>query len=67
MSIIKAIILGITQGIAEFLPVSSSGHLLIIKSLMELDEVPVLFDVILHLATLFVVVFVFREKIILVL
>ncbi len=64
MSFLKAIILGVIQGIAEFLPVSSSGHLLVTRNLMDLGDVPVLFDIILHIATLFVVCFVFRERII---
>jgi len=64
MSIIKAVVLGIIQGIAEFLPVSSSGHLLVTRNLMDLGEVPVLFDVLLHIATLVVVVIVFKERII---
>lgn len=63
MSVLKAVILGIIQGIAEFLPVSSSGHLLVTRNLMDLTEVPVLFDVILHVATLIVVIFVFRERV----
>jgi undecaprenyl-diphosphatase len=64
MSITKAIILGIIQGIAEFLPVSSSGHLLVTRGLMDLGSVPVLFDVLLHIATLLVVVIIFRQRII---
>lgn len=63
MSIIKSIILGIVQGIAEFLPVSSSGHLRVLRNLMDLGDVPVLFDILLHVATLIVVLFVFREKV----
>jgi len=64
MSIIKAVILGIIQGIAEFLPVSSSGHLLVTRNLMDLGDVPVLFDILLHIATLIVVIYVFRERVI---
>lgn len=64
MSILKAIILGIIQGIAEFLPVSSSGHLLVTRNLMDLGDVPVLFDILLHIATLIVVVFIFRARVI---
>lgn len=63
MTIIEAIIFGAVQGVTEFLPVSSSGHLVLLKSIFELDAVPILFDVILHTATLLVVLLVFRRKI----
>ncbi len=63
MSIIQAVILGAVQGLAEFIPVSSSGHLAIFEYLMDLPEVPVLFDVILHVCTLLVVIAVFRRRI----
>ena len=63
MSIFQGIILGIIQGIAEFLPISSSGHLEVVKQLFGLGEVPILFDVFLHLATLCAVVLYFRKKI----
>ena len=63
MNILKAIILGIIQGITEWLPVSSSGHLVIAQQLFDLEEDNVFFDVMLHVATLIVVLIVFREKI----
>ena len=63
MTILQALLLGIFQGIAEFLPISSSGHLLILKELLGLSDVPRLFDVILHLATLLSVLVVFRKRI----
>ena len=63
MSLLQSIILGIVQGITEFLPVSSYGHLVVLKKLMDLGEIPVLFDVLLHIATLFVVVLAFRVRI----
>ena len=63
MSVIQSIVLGILQGIAEFLPVSSSGHLAIARHLFGLSDVPLLFDVFLHLATLCAVVLFFRKKI----
>ena len=63
MSIFQAIILGVLQGIAEFLPISSSGHLSVAQKLFGLSDVPLLFDVMLHLATLAAVILYFRKKI----
>ncbi|MBE6353277.1 undecaprenyl-diphosphate phosphatase [Treponema sp.] len=63
MSVFQGIILGFIQGIAEFLPVSSSGHLKLAQHLFGLKEVPLLFDVLLHLATLCSVILFFRKKI----
>ena len=63
MSLLQSIILGIVQGLTEFLPVSSYGHLVILQKLMNLGEIPVLFDVLLHIATLFVIILVFRVRI----
>ncbi len=64
MTIFQSIILGLIQGLAEFLPISSSGHLTVAQKLFNLEEIPILFDVILHLATLLAVVLVFRKTII---
>ncbi|UGQ16521.1 undecaprenyl-diphosphate phosphatase [Borrelia sp. RT5S] len=58
----KVIILGAVQGIAEFLPISSSGHLLLLKKYMGL-EIPIVFDVYLHFATVLVVVIYYRSRI----
>ena len=56
MSILTSILLGLIQGIAEFLPISSSGHLAIAQHFLGLDtEVPEFFDVLLHLGTLLAV------------
>jgi undecaprenyl-diphosphatase len=63
MSVIQGILLGILQGVAEFLPISSSGHLDVAKNLFGLGDVPILFDVLLHLATLAAVCLYFRRKI----
>ena len=49
MTIFRAIVLGIIQGIAEFLPISSSGHLAIFQKLFGMDEVGISFDVFLHI------------------
>lgn len=59
----KAIVLGIVQGLTEFLPISSSGHLVIGSQLLDFDQQGVVFDVFLHLGTLFAVVLVFRREI----
>lgn len=56
---IEAIILGIVQGIAEFLPVSSSGHLAIAQHFMSFNEEPMLMSILLHFATLVAVVICF--------
>ncbi len=63
MTIIQSILLGFLQGVAEFLPISSSGHLQLAQSLFGLDEVPLLFDVFLHLATLLAVCIYFWPRI----
>ena len=63
MSVIEGILLGILQGVAEFLPISSSGHLTVAQNLLHLNEVPLLFDVFLHLATLVAVCLYFRKQI----
>ena len=56
MSVFESILLGLIQGIAEFLPISSSGHLAIAQNLLGLNtEVPEFFDVLLHLGTLLAV------------
>ncbi len=61
MEIFKAIILGIIQGATEFLPVSSSGHLVLASSLLGFSEQGIVFDVLLHLGTLVSVLVVFRK------
>jgi undecaprenyl-diphosphatase len=63
MTALQSVALGALQGLAEFLPISSSGHLLLARQLMGLGEVPVLYDVLLHVSTLLVVLVVFRRRI----
>ncbi len=64
MSIIKAIILGIVQGVTEFLPISSSGHLSLFQHFLDVDgEGSLLFSVLLHLGTLIAVFIVFHKTI----
>ncbi len=52
MSIIDALILGLVQGLTEFIPVSSSGHLVVLHEWLGVTEASLLFDVALHLGTL---------------
>ena len=53
MNLLESIFLGFIQGITEFLPVSSSGHLAIFENLFHIDtDTGVLFDVMLHVGTL---------------
>ncbi len=64
MSILHAILLGILQGLTEFLPVSSSGHLAIAQHFLPGFEQPgVLFDVLLHVGTILAVLIAFRRDI----
>lgn len=64
MSIFEAIFLGILQGLTEFLPVSSSGHLAIFQKFFHVKEATVSFDVILHLGTLVAVAVVYWKDIV---
>ena len=61
MSFLESVILGIVQGLTEFLPISSSGHLVLIQRLLGLGDVDLLFDIFLHLGTLGAVIFFFRK------
>lgn len=61
MDLISSIFLGVIQGLAEFLPVSSSGHLVFFQNLLGFREPEILFDVALHLGTLLAVFIFFRS------
>lgn len=64
MTIIESILLGIVQGITEFLPVSSSGHLAILQNIFHVEtNGSMLFDIMLHLGTLVAVFVVYRKDI----
>ena len=66
MSYLSAIILGLVQGVAEFLPISSSGHLAIFQKFFSLADVEhdhMFFDVLLHLGTLIAVFVAYRKDI----
>lgn len=60
---IESIILGLLQGLAEFLPISSSGHLVLGKELLGMEEAGMFFDIMLHAGTLLSIFVVFRKKI----
>lgn len=64
MSIFQAIVLGLVQGLTEFLPVSSSGHLIFIPKIFGWEYQGVAFDAVLHLATLLAVIFFFRSRVV---
>jgi len=63
VSLLQAAILGLVQGLTEFLPVSSSGHLVIGQALLGVEPSGVTFEVVVHLATLCAVLWVYRERI----
>lgn len=66
MSYLEAIILGIIQGLTEFLPVSSSGHLELVKAIFGDDALPqesLTFTVVLHFATAMSTIVIFRKEI----
>ena len=52
MTILQAIVLGIVQGLTEFIPVSSSAHLVLISRFLGWNPPPIIFDIVLHLGTL---------------
>jgi len=65
VSFFAAIILGIIQGLTEFLPVSSSGHLALTQHLIpgfDVEKTGVVFDLLLHVATLLAVLIFFRKR-----
>ena len=63
MDIFNAIVLGVVQGLTEFLPVSSSGHLVLLQKIFGISEPALLFDTMLHMGTLLAVFVVLRHDI----
>ena len=63
MDLLQAITLGFIQGLTEWLPISSTGHLKIAEGLLGLASLPLLFDVILHIGTLTIILIFFRKDI----
>ncbi len=66
MNFLQAVVLGIVQGLTEFLPVSSTGHLELVKALLGVDlaGANILFDAVLHIGTLAAVLTVYKDKIV---
>ena len=60
-NIIEVLILSAIQGISEFLPISSSAHLILVSSLYEFKNSSLLIDISLHLGSLFAIIYYFRE------
>lgn len=63
LNFFNAIVIGFVQGVAEFLPISSSGHLVLIYSLFKIDGDNFALTVFLHMATLFSIIYVYRKDI----
>ena len=61
-NIIEVLILSAIQGISEFLPISSSAHLILVSSLYEFKSNSLIIDISLHLGSLFAIIFFFREE-----
>ena len=64
MTLFEAVFLGLIQGLTEFLPISSSGHLVIGQKLLGFEYPPVLFVILVHCGTLFAIIFYFNKRII---
>ncbi len=63
MNLLEAVILGLVQGLTEFFPVSSSGHLVLAESMLGVNPPGVGFEVLVHVATLAAVLLVYRRRI----
>ena len=63
MSYLNAIVLGFVQGVTEFLPISSSGHLILFSNFIGVDFEGVALEIILHCGTLLSLLFFFNKKI----
>ncbi len=64
MAVWQAILLGVVQGITEFLPISSSGHLLVFSTVLGIKTQPLLFEIVLHAGTLVSVLLMFWKDIV---
>ena len=61
--VLKAVVIGVVQALTEFLPVSSSGHMVIAKTFLGVDEVGITMEVVTHLATALAVIIYLRKRI----
>ena len=61
-NIIEVLILSVIQGVSEFLPVSSSAHLILVSSLYDFKSNSLLIDISLHLGSLLAIIYFFREE-----
>ena len=57
------ILLGLVQGLSEFFPISSSGHLVILKNLLKVELPGATFEAYLHFATILAVIYLFNQEI----
>jgi undecaprenyl-diphosphatase len=62
--VLKAVIIGLVQALTEFLPVSSSGHMVIARTFLGVEEVGITMEVVTHLATALAVIVYFRKRIV---
>ncbi len=62
MDVLEAIVLGVVQGVTEFLPISSTGHLILVPWFLGWEEQGLAFDVALHIGTLFALLWYFRRE-----
>src|SRR3989344_3748474 len=63
LTIIKAIILGIVEGVTEFLPISSTGHLILVNQFISFDQsFTILFDIVIQFGAILAVLFYFRKR-----
>lgn len=63
MTILQILVLAIVQGLTEFLPISSSGHLVLVQNFFKISSPPIFFDVLVHVGTLFAVAVFLRREI----
>ena len=63
MNLLEALVLGLVQGLTEFFPVSSSGHLLMLQEILGIREEGILFEITVHVATLASVLIFYRRRV----